>query len=147
MKLRMLMSSVAAVALAAGGVLVVAEPASAATCAGSGCDNGDPVVYGCATDGVGDGSASQQYSVALPWGGTLWNEWSAGCAANWAKVTGTLNGTVIWAGTSKGGTADWAVQPGYSYGWSNMWDGSNGNVVTVCAWLPDAGYPEECVSR
>lgn len=136
------------VAATMAGTVVAATPAYALSCWGPGCDNGDPVVYGCAYDSLGDGDAQTKYSIALPWGGTLWNEWSAGCAANWAKVTGTLSGTVIWAQDTAGhATAYWTIQPGYNYGWSNMWDGSNNQVVSVCAYLPDSGRGSTCTSR
>jgi len=65
-----------------------AQPASAVTCSGYGCDGWDPQETGCSADAVTVASApiwdSSQPGVE---DGLVELRWSATCGTNWTRVT------------------------------------------------------------
>lgn len=77
------LATLASVAILAAGyaVLGAAGSASAASCSGYSCHGLDPEIYGC--------SATSTITVPVKYDGvqvaTLWNRYSSGCNANWAR--------------------------------------------------------------
>ena len=74
-------------ALGIGSMVAMAPQASAAGCYGRSCAGWDPVARGC--------SVTSTTSSGGTWG-TLWNRYSSGCKANWAR--GQLSAAALAAG-------------------------------------------------
>jgi hypothetical protein len=74
---RILAAAALALSFGAVGLGVSASPAAAATCSGISCAGHDPVNAGCAVS-----------STKTTVGGlaTVWNRYSSGCNANWARA-------------------------------------------------------------
>lgn len=114
-----------------------------AGCSGGGCSGGDPVVYGCAADGVGDGwgTGSQPGKPdATTKGdlGTIELEWSPGCQAKWAKVINAKPGVKFYVVNQNGTEEQYQVNPGYDYAWSNMVSGYQ-QQAEACLYITGVG--------
>ena len=152
------------VALMAGlAVVGAAGSASAATCFGYSCHGHDPEIYGC--------SATTTETVPVTANGvriaTLWNRYSSGCKANWARAQLTTAGInahdTFWIDaytTDSQGHKEFMCYPGPDnsgllietpdcnvppYGgseilYTDMVDGTN--LATADIWVFDSsGYP------
>lgn len=144
--MRTTISAVTASLLAAAGLLIATPAADAharpaLSCSAGGCTGGDPVVYGCASDGVGDGwgTGSQRGkpdTTASGDLGTIELEWSPGCQAKWAKVINSRPGILLYVINAKDDAEeDYQVNPGYNYAWTNMVSG-NHQLAQACVYNP-----------
>ncbi len=96
--IRRLLASTAASVLVAGSLLIAA-PASAATCTGTGCDGTDPINTGCSAD-----AQPATYNPQYVMNGTttlavVELRWSPSCGTNWGRIHNRVspNNTVkVW---------------------------------------------------
>ncbi|HUN36094.1 MAG TPA: DUF2690 domain-containing protein [Trebonia sp.] len=137
-----------AAGLPLGAMVATTGTAEALSCYAGGCYAGDPVVYGCASDGVGDGwgTGSQpgkpDTSVSGDVG-TIELEWSPGCQAKWAKVINSKPGMYLWVENANGDVQEYQVNSGYTYAWTNMVSGYN-QKAQACVYNP--GYEVYCTA-
>ncbi|GAB3848570.1 hypothetical protein GCM10029963_31640 [Micromonospora andamanensis] len=113
--------------------LLVATPASAATCSGHGCDGTDPIDTGCSANARN----ATQYPKYIMQGSTTLAvvelRWSETCKTNWGRISNrvsphnTVRVRVIRANPSA--TTDWYGGTGNQYYGDQLY----GQNMTVCA--------------
>lgn len=103
-----------AMALALGAMLTSVPVAYASpTCFGNACNGGDPEVYGCAAD-------AQTLVSGNGGPGTIELRYSPHCNAAWARLVNGVAGEQFGLNNDLGQHQNYAINPGYTYAWSNM---------------------------
>jgi hypothetical protein len=147
---RTLISAVIVFLVSATGLVISSGPAAAASCFGYPCHGKDPINAGCA--------ASDSKTVTGHYG-KITNYYSGGCKANWASGSVTLAGVnyvmeVVITTTDSRGSSESMCFPGpsdtgalheycyiddfnYTYGYSDMVDGSNVTAASVYVYRGD----------